>query len=197
MTTTRASRPPGRPRSTRADEAIIEATLQLLAEGTTVEALSMEAIAARAGVGKATLYRRWSSKEDVLVDAIASLKVPLPELSGQSVRDDLVRLVEVVGSSQSSRAGRIMQWLLAELQRPGRLRDQYVALVEKRRDVLRAVIHRGIRTGELRADADVELTIALLTGPMYMTKLLGNNPRLDDDDLPDRLVDAVLRGVGG
>ncbi|MCG5446615.1 TetR/AcrR family transcriptional regulator, partial [Micromonospora sp. NIE79] len=55
-----APRSPGRPRSIRADEAIIEATLDLLAEGSTIEALSIEAIATRAGVGKATIYRRWA-----------------------------------------------------------------------------------------------------------------------------------------
>src|SRR5262249_5933040 len=59
---------PGRPRSPRADEAIIDAVLDLLAEGTTAEALAIETIAARAGVGKATIYRRWPNKEALLVD---------------------------------------------------------------------------------------------------------------------------------
>ena len=85
-----ARRAPGRPRSARADEAIIEAVLDLLADGTTVEALSIEAVAARAGVGKATIYRRWPNKESLLVDAIACAQGPLPELTGESVRDDLL-----------------------------------------------------------------------------------------------------------
>ncbi|MFD0746939.1 TetR/AcrR family transcriptional regulator [Phytohabitans flavus] len=69
-----APRSPGRPRSTRADEAIMEAVLDLLAEGSTIESLSIEAIAAKAGVGKATIYRRWSGKQALLVDAIRRLK---------------------------------------------------------------------------------------------------------------------------
>src|SRR5262245_55241567 len=65
-----ARRSPGRPRSPRADEAIIEAVLDLMAEGTSVEALSIEAVAARAGVGKATIYRRWPNKDAFVVDAV-------------------------------------------------------------------------------------------------------------------------------
>src|SRR5215510_2614841 len=84
---------PGRPRSARADEAIIEAVLDLLAEGTPAEALSIEAVAARAGVGKATIYRRWSNKEALLVDAVASVKGEPPRIAGESVRDDLVTLL--------------------------------------------------------------------------------------------------------
>src|SRR2546430_2040846 len=68
-----APRAPGRPRSVRVDEAIIDAVLDLLADGS-IESLSIEAIAARAGVGKATLYRRWSNKDDLLLDAIRTLK---------------------------------------------------------------------------------------------------------------------------
>src|SRR5687768_10175832 len=84
---------PGRPRSARADEAIIEAVLALLADGVSADQLSIEAVAARAGVGKATIYRRWSNKEALLVDAVASLKGPLPELAGVSVREDLLTLL--------------------------------------------------------------------------------------------------------
>src|SRR5919198_3834015 len=92
-TTSTAPRPRGRPRSERAHEAIIDAVLEMLAEWTTVEALSMEAVAARAGVGKATIYRRWPHKEALVIDAVASTKEPLPEPRGTSVREDLVLLV--------------------------------------------------------------------------------------------------------
>ena len=75
---------PGRPRSVRADEAIIAAVIDLLADGTTAEALSIEAVAARAGVGKATIYRRWPNKDALLLDAVASLKGGVPEIEGHS-----------------------------------------------------------------------------------------------------------------
>ena len=73
---------PGRPRSARVDEAIIEAVLDLLVEGVTAEALTIEAVATKAGVGKATIYRRWVNKDALLVDAVAALKGPLPEIEG-------------------------------------------------------------------------------------------------------------------
>src|SRR5262245_55974777 len=108
---------PGRPRSAQADEAIIEAVLDILAEGTTPEALSIEAVAARAGVGKATIYRRWTSKEALILDAIITLKGPPPEPEGVSVRDDLVALIRPIGKPESTRAGRIIPCLIPVIHR--------------------------------------------------------------------------------
>src|SRR5918911_454834 len=81
---------PGRPRSARADEAIIDAVLDLLAEGPAAESMSIESIAARAGVGKATIYRRWPNKEALVVDAVTALKGPIPPIAGESVPQDPV-----------------------------------------------------------------------------------------------------------
>src|SRR5438046_3156857 len=106
---------PGRPRSARADEAIIEATLDLMAEGMPVEAMSIEAIAARAGVGKATIYRRWPNKESLIVDAVATIKGEVPVLRQESLRDDLITLLRPVGQMRTTRAGKIMPCLLGEL----------------------------------------------------------------------------------
>lgn len=187
---------PGRPRSARADEAIIYAVLEMVAEGHTVDALSMEAVAARAGVGKATIYRRWPNKEALIVDAVASMKGPVPQIAGTSVRDDLVTLLSRVGqNNEPTRAGRIMSCLLPELQRSPSLQRCYQAVVEPRRAVIREVLQRGIKTGELRADLDVELALALLSGPIMVQTVLGWNPQLDMHDLPARVVDAVLAGI--
>src|SRR5437879_4279834 len=86
------SRPPGRPRSERAEKAIIEATLDLLVEEAGVAGMTIEAVASRAGVGKTTIYRRWANKEALIIDALATLKGPVPPLAGVSVRDDLITL---------------------------------------------------------------------------------------------------------
>src|ERR1051326_7360110 len=75
-------RRPGRPRSERADRAIIDAALSVFAESGP-EGLCIETVAARAGVGKATIYRRWPGKEELLLDAIAALQAPLPEPAGR------------------------------------------------------------------------------------------------------------------
>ena len=196
--TTAATTPraPGRPRSVRADEAIIDAVLTLLAEGSTIEGLSVEAVAAKAGVGKATIYRRWAHKEALVIDAIAAVKQPIAVLAGDSVRDDLIRIVRVTSRARDSRAAKIMPCLVPEIQRSGRLREQFVAIIERRRDVTREVLRRGIATGELRADTDVELVMTLLSGPM-LSSLVGSAPLPDSDDIAMRLVDTILQGIAG
>src|SRR6266498_105776 len=197
---------PGRPRSARADEAIIDAVLDLLAEGLSADTMSIEAVAARAGVGKATIYRRWPNKDALIVDAVASMKGPVPPIGGKSVRDDLVTLLSRVGKhsetghnetehNEPNRAGKIMSCLLPELQRSPSLQRCYQAVIEPRRARMREVLERGVRTGELRADLDVELALALLSGPIMAQSILGWNPRLDVRELPARVVDAVLSGI--
>ena len=190
-----APRSPGRPRSVRADEAIIEATLDLLAEGSTIEALSIEAIASRAGVGKATIYRRWPGKDALLLDALRRLKGVLPQPAGDSVRDDLVLLVGAVGQNIDPRAVKIMPCLVPEVNRSPDHFQLYQNIIEPRRMLMREVLRRGVRTGELRADIDVEVTMALLTGPMLVQRMLRWHPELDDQILPERIVDAVLEGI--
>ncbi|SCG64658.1 TetR/AcrR family transcriptional regulator [Micromonospora halophytica] len=190
-----APRSPGRPRSIRADEAIVEATLDLLAEGSTIEALSIEAIAARAGVGKATIYRRWPGKDALLLDALRRLKGIVPQPAGHSVRDDLVLLVGAVGHHIDPRARKIMPCLVPEVNRSPDHFQLYQNIIEPRRQLMREVLRRGVRDGDLRADLDVELTMALLTGPMLMQRMLRWHPELDERILPEKIVDGVLEGI--
>ncbi|GAB3141098.1 TetR/AcrR family transcriptional regulator [Micromonospora sonneratiae] len=180
-----APRSPGRPRSSRADEAIIEAVLDLLAEGSTVDTLAIEAIAARAGVGKEALLR----------DALATLKGPPPVPAGHSIRDDLVTLLGPVGSHEDPRATRIMPCLVPEIRRSPEQYRLYQEMLEPRRQLMRDVLRRGVARGELRADLDIELTMSLLTGPVLLQRLLRWHAALDDTDLPERVVDTVLAGI--
>ncbi|HEU4426415.1 MAG TPA: TetR/AcrR family transcriptional regulator [Pilimelia sp.] len=199
MTTTEASvaRAPGRPRSARADEAIIEAVLDLLQEGTAIEALSIEAVAAKASVGKATIYRRWANKDALVLDAIRALKGDVPRPAGHSVRDDLVMLLTTMQRPSDSRALKVMPCLMPEVNRNPEQYRLYQELIEPRREVMRDVLRRGMRTGELRPDLDIELVMALLSGPVLVQKLLRWNPRLAADGLPEHIVDAVLAGAAG
>ena len=194
MPTMPAPRPPGRPRSSHADAAIIDAVLGLLSEGTTVEALTMEAVAGRAGVGKATIYRRFADKDDLVLAAVEAVKPRPPEPAGESVRDDLIAIAAHVARVREGMAGQIMPCMVPELQRPGRLRDLYLKLVDDRREVTRSVLRRGIASGELRPDIDVELAAVLLGAPNTMTSL-GFSQHLDPDRLAERTVDTVLRGI--
>ncbi|MFJ8690431.1 TetR/AcrR family transcriptional regulator [Micromonospora wenchangensis] len=190
-----APRSPGRPRSTRADEAIIEATLDLLAEGSTIEALSIEAIATRAGVGKATIYRRWPGKDALLLDALRRLKGVVAQPAGHSVRDDLVLLVGAVGHNVDPRAERIMPCLVPEVNRSPDHFQLYQNIIEPRRKIMREVLRRGVAAGELRADLDIEVAMALFTGPMLVQRLMRWHPELDDRLLPEKVVDGVLDGL--
>ncbi|MFC7545335.1 TetR/AcrR family transcriptional regulator [Plantactinospora sp. GCM10030261] len=194
-TSTDAPRSPGRPRSVRADEAIVDAALDLLAEGSTIEALSIEAIATRAGVGKATIYRRWPGKEALLLDALRTLKGPPPEPAGRSVREDLITLLTAAGRQPDPRAVRIMPCLVPEVHRSAEQHRLYQELIEPRRQAMREVLRRGVTTGELRPDIDVEVCMMMITGPMLMHRLLRWRPDIEDRELAERIVDAIFAGL--
>jgi AcrR family transcriptional regulator len=190
-----ASRRPGRPRSERADQAIIDAALSLFAESG-AEGLCIERVAARAGVGKATIYRRWPGKEDLLLDAIATLKAPLPEPAGRSVREDLVTLLGVMcQESTDPRQAREFALLLGEGSKYPRLMARYVETVlEPRREVIRAVLRRGVATGELRPGLDVEAALFMLIGAVVARR--GHEQQAIPAGYAERVVDELLRGLG-
>src|ERR1700679_1127246 len=188
---------PGRPRSEQAEQAIIEATLDLFAEQG-FEGVCVEAVAARAGVGKATIYRRWPNKEELLLAAFGSLKSPYPEPAGVSVRDDLVAMVRVMCSNKADpRKARRYALLLGEGEKYPRLMARYKeTVVEPRRDVMRAVIRRGIETGERRPDIDVGVSLVALTGVVLAKeKSAAGDPDALNDEFAARVVDGVLLGL--
>src|ERR1700756_5091162 len=141
---TGTARRPGRPRSERAEQAILDATLEAIAERG-VDGVGCEDVAARAGVGKATLYRRWPGKEDLLIAAFASLKSPLPEPAGESVRDDLIAMLDVMArDANDSRYARQFALLHGEGARFPRLVARFMEqVVEPRRELIRKVLRRG------------------------------------------------------
>ncbi|MEV8515679.1 TetR/AcrR family transcriptional regulator [Dactylosporangium sp. NPDC051484] len=186
---------PGRPRSARVDEAIVEAVFELLGAGQSADAVSIEAVAAKAGVGKATIYRRWPNKEALLIDAVLAMKGPLPELRGESVRDDLVTLIAAMRNKRMARQGKVTACLMPELFKSPEMTRVYQGVVEPHREVLRSVLHRGIASGELRADLDVELAVLVLAGPAIAQNMLRWNPNVPDEHFAENLVDFVLRGA--
>ena len=183
----------GRPRSEHADRAIITAALEEFAESGP-DGVGIERVAARAGVGKATIYRRWPGKEDLLLDALGALRIPLPQPKGESVRDDLVALLEALRTQAADpRLVRQFALLMGEGDRYPRLLERYVeAVVEPRREMLRAVLRRGVATGELREGTSVELAVDLLTGVV-----LGRARPVQraERGYARRLVDELLTGL--
>jgi AcrR family transcriptional regulator len=188
-------RRPGRPRSERADRAIIEATLSLLAESGAA-GLCIEKVAARAGVGKATIYRRWPGKEDLLLDAVACLKAPLPEPRGLSVRDDLLALLEAMCEQFADPCHmREFALLLGEGAAYPRLMTRYTeTVIEPRREVIRAVLRRGAVTGELREDIDVDAALFMMIGSVLARSRYGDAPV--EPGYARRVVDEMLSGIG-
>jgi AcrR family transcriptional regulator len=193
-----ASRPdrrPGRPRSARAHASILDAAVELFIEGGS-EGMSVEAVAARAGVGKATIYRRWPSKEELLIEAIERVFAePLTPDTG-SVRDDLALIGRDLQMLMTARlTGGVFPPMAAEVasgSRLGRLYGQRV--IGPRRAILEQALRRGIDRGELSGDFDLELAIDLLVGTFLLRRLTHRLKRYDSE-LPDRAVDIVLTGV--
>ena len=187
-------RKPGRPRSAKAEQAIIQAALELFAEKGP-DGLCVEAVAARAGVGKATVYRRWKNKEDLLLAALGSLKSPLPDPDSGSVRDDLIALVTVM-SQDAVDPARQRQYtlLLGEGEKYPRLMARYAeTVIEPRREVIRSVLRRGIATGQLRADLDVEIVLLTLTGAAMSRGKYDTVPH--DREFAQRVADSLLLGL--
>lgn len=191
------TRAPGRPRSAEADSAIVRATLDLLvADG--YRALTMERVRERAGVGKATLYRRYGSKEELVRAVVAHMHqdLPLPPDTG-SVRGDFAAVAQAALATAA-----VGEWLtfmpriLSEVAREPELRALfYDTLVRPRRSVMEAVLRRGIERGEVRADADLDLAVDLVTGPMIYRIIISGGDYEQIAERPMQVLDAVLEGL--
>jgi AcrR family transcriptional regulator len=192
---TPSPRPPGRPRSPRAERAILDATLELLAsEG--FDRLTVEGVAAAARVGKATIYRRWPSKLALVLAAVGELSAhPLPQLTTGRTRDDLVSLLRrIIEDLTGTIAGRILPGLVAESARSPELRGLLHDFWISRRGLMLAVLRQGSARGDLPHDVDHELIADLLYGPVHYRFLISFAPV--NPPLAEHLVDAVLARCG-
>ena len=183
----------GRPRDPHAEEAILRATLDLVAE-VGLSGLTVDAVAARAGVGKATIYRRWSSKEALLFEAVATVAEEPPSPDTGSLRDDLLALSVPLGEKLADpHQGRVMVEMAAAAAQDDALREVQRAFVERRRESGRAILRRAVDRGEVPADVDADLVLDLVVGPAIYRSFLSHRPV--DADLMARTVDAVLAGL--
>ncbi|MER5737485.1 MULTISPECIES: TetR/AcrR family transcriptional regulator C-terminal ligand-binding domain-containing protein [unclassified Streptomyces] len=186
----------GRPRSEGVERAVFDAVIGLLEGGVALGDVSIERIARTAGVGKATIYRRWAGKEDLLVELIRSVEPPDPALPGTSVRDDLVMLLEFMRRrGLAKRTSALLRNMFAQMQTHPRLWDQYHrTAIEPRRRLGIEVLERGVAAGEIRADLDLELVNDLFVGPLLLRTVLHPDADLSPD-LPARVADTILEGV--
>lgn len=186
----------GRPRSEAVDQAILDAVIDLLESGQSLSDLSIEKIARTAGVGKATIYRRWSGKDELFVDLLRAVEPPDPVLPGTSVRDDLLAFLESLRQrGLAKRSSTLLHSVFAQMQLYPKLWDAYhQCVIEPRRRMGLEAIRRGMERGELRTDLDLELVNDLFVGPLLVRTVLRPGASLEPG-LPEQIVDAVLDGL--
>ncbi|KQX53217.1 TetR family transcriptional regulator [Streptomyces sp. Root66D1] len=186
----------GRPRSEGVERAVFDAVVGLLDEGAPLAELSIERIARTAGVGKATIYRRWAGKEELFIDLIRSVEPPDPVLPGTSLRDDLVALLESMRErGLAKRNSALVHNVFAQMQLYPTLWDAYhLTVIEPRRRLGLDTVRRGMERGEIRADLDVELVNDLFTGPLLLRTVIRPGAPLEPG-LAERVVDTVLEGL--
>jgi AcrR family transcriptional regulator len=180
----------------RSNRAILGATRELLLEEGGVGALTVEAVAARSGVAKTTIYRRWRDKWELALDAVMLDMLPRfrnPVDVGDT-RKELITFVNSVTRLLAAQPyGPAMQGLVSQIATTPELAHVYRKdAVEARRAQLAPVIERGIARGDLRPDTDVRLVHELLVGPIFYRLFFSGGPI--DRKLGPRLVDSVLEG---
>ena len=185
-------RPPGRPRSENSRQSILRSTIKLLRRGSFAD-LSIEAIAADARVGKATVYRWWPNKGALVVDAFASStadELHFPD-SGSVYRDMSVQMSNWLGVLRSPR-GCIVRAIVAAGQSDPELLDEFrKRLLRPRRQEAYETLRRGIERGELPRGLDLDLVLDILYGATYMRFLIRH------DELSERYIEEVCRLVLG
>jgi AcrR family transcriptional regulator len=191
--TAEVTRRPGRPRSERAKQATLTAAIELLLDRG-LRAMSMEEVADRAGVSKATIYRWWDSKGMLALDALSS-EWALPTRDAKrdtgGLRGDLLaQLRPWLRQLNEKPYGRVIAGLVAQAQTDPEFAELYRGhFVQPRRDATRPLLLRAIDRGEIAADTDLDVTLDLLYGPIYHRLLHGHAP------LTDRFIQQVIDAV--
>ena len=185
----------GRRRSQRSHDAIVDATQELLVERG-YQALTIEGVAARAGVGKQTIYRWWPSKAALALEAYlaGSDAVSQPPESGSTLGDVRALLHWLIDVLAQPIGGRVVAGLVADLQHdPDLANGFHLGVVPARRSAMLAVLEHGRERGELRADADLELAIDTLHGAVFYRLLISGEPL--DSEFTERLARQVIGGL--
>lgn len=188
-------RPPGRSRSDTSRIAILNAALKLL-RTQTLQQITIEAIAREAEVGKATIYRWWSSKASIVIEAFVQnhiVHTPMP--AGLSSREAITRHMHLLIEQYSGWPGRVVAQILAEGQAdPQILREFRERFFYGRRAMVREVLEEGRRRGELRADMDIDLQADILYAPIYLRLMMQHQPL--DQAFADLLTTTLMKLVG-
>lgn len=181
-------------RGARSEEAILRATLELVAEHG-VAGLTVDAVAARAGVGKQTIYRHWGSRARLVHSAIACMHDPADLPDTGSVREDLRLMLEELTSVLSRPdSGRVLPSLIEAAERDPELAELREQHIQERRAQFELVLRRGVDRGEIPQGTDLSLMTDLLVGPFFYRRIVGRRAVRAGDVTP--VLDLVLQAVG-
>src|SRR5262245_40549816 len=180
----------GRPRSAEVDEAVLAATVELAGEFG-VSRLSMDDVAVRAKVSKATIYRRWSSKEALVLDALRAAMVPIEDVDTGTLGGDLEHyLSELVNRFHSGKMRDVLPHLIGVACHDANLRCSLDDYMQTRRVPLKLILERGVERGELSAGTDLEVLLDVILGPFAYRKLLAHTPI--NEEFVEKLLSFVL-----
>jgi AcrR family transcriptional regulator len=190
-----SSTPRGRPRSERSRRAILDAAADLLTERG-YAAITIEGVAARAGVGKTTIYRWWSTKADIYIDLYSELAlhiVPPPD-TGDYVRDLVILVQGAFKLYRDTAAGLALAGIVAEAQSNAAISEKVrTRFAPSRRQVIMTILERGVRNGQIARSTDIQTLGDLLIAATWFSLLVGNHPLTAPR--AEHLVKAVLGGV--
>ena len=186
----------GRPRDERATAAILSAALAL-ADEVGFDKLSIEGIAARAEVAKTTIYRRWTSVSAIVMDAfLADVNRIAPLQERPTARESFLTSMRLLASAYRSPEARVLRSLIGQAQlEPALLDAVRTRWVEPRRKIARAIVRRGVQTGELRAGLDADVVLDALYGPIYHRLLVPYDNAALSDAYIETLVETVFAGL--
>lgn len=183
----------GRPRSVRSENAILTAAMEILVERG-YRGFTMDEVVTRASVSKATIYRRWPSKELLAVAAVDRLPELTPVDKG-SVEEDLFAIVTEFGDFvQNTALGTVWPTLVGERSRSPELRAALDASTDRRRTPTKIVLQRAVERGELPTDLDMELAVDLVMGPI-MLRLMFENADISPNEFR-KIIQVALKGLG-
>ena len=173
---------------------ILHVTTELL-ERDGFKKITIEAIAASAGVSKVTLYRWWPNKSALVLHAFLTTMMPIiPPPDSGSVRNDLHQYLSQVAAAYQGRAGSVIAALIAEGQFDAELARAFRAsFLKRRQEPIEIILKRGIRRGELRSDIDMQITLESLYAPIDSRLLIAIDSF--DEYFISTLIDQVLNGV--
>lgn len=184
-------RAPGRPRDTSLEAQVLEATVDLLLERDTRE-VTMTAITERSGVSRAAIYRRWASREELIAAALDSVRSGVELTPSGSCVDTILNAYEQASVAVDGRVGTLVKKRVALGLENEKLRAlSWERHVSRRREPVAAEIRRGIATGEIRPDVDVEAMIDLINGMYYYQLVVRASSTEDPDAGRERVRNAV------